>query len=159
MGQYPLVSRFMKGFFNEWPSLPRHCITWDAGTVLAHLRSLSPVQSIPMKQLRHKLVLLMFLLSGQRGQTIHLLDTRNMTLSQGCANFSIGDPIKTTRPGRHIEELRFQAYALDRRLCVHTALTVYLERTLNLRGLESRLQISLKKKPTRPSTETPLGAG
>ena len=144
VGQIPIICRFMKGVFNERPALPKYDVTWDVNIVLHYLKSLSPVNTIPMKLLSHKLAMLLILLSGQRGQTVHLLDVRNMTLSQGYAKFTIGDKIKTTRPGRHVAELAFRAYAPDRRLCVHTALTAYLARTLDVRGKETKLFLTLK---------------
>ena len=144
VGQIPIVYRFMKGVFNERPALPRYNVTWDVNIVLNYLKTLSPVKDISLKMLSHKLVMLLILLSGQRGQTVHLLDVRNMNLSQGYAKFTIGDPIKTTRPGHHVSELIFRAYAPDRRLCVHTALTAYLSRTLDVRGKETKLLITLK---------------
>ena len=67
-----------------------------------------------------------------------------MTLSQGYAKFAIGETIKTTRPGHHIAELAFRAYAPDRRLCVHTALTANQDRTLDVWGKETRLLLTLK---------------
>ena len=159
IGQHPLVSRFLKGFFNDRPALPRYCVTWDVCTVLNYLKGLSPVSTIPIKSLIHKLVMLMLLLSGQRGQTIHLLDTSNMTLSQGYAKFAIGDALKTTRPGHHLDELHFRAYAPDRRLCVHTALKAYLEQTLDNRGKETKLFISLKKPHKAITLDTMKDAG
>ena len=144
IGQHPLISRFLTGVFNDRPALPHYCVTWDVCTVLNYLKQLSPVNTIPIKLLTHKVVMLILLLSGQCGQTIHLRDVRNMSLSQDYANFAIDDALKTTRPGHHLDELHFRAYAPDRRLCFLTALKVYLEHTLENRGNETKL-ISLKK--------------
>lgn len=38
--------------------------------------------------------MLMLLVSGQRGQTLHVLDIRNMILSDSSVSFSIGDFLK-----------------------------------------------------------------
>ena len=121
----------MKGVINERPALPKYDVTWDVNSVLHHLKSLSPVSTIPMKLLSHKLAMLLIWLSGQCGQTMHLLYVRNMTLSHGYAEFTIGDKIKK-RPGYHVAELAFHAYAPDRCLYVGTALTAYLARILFL---------------------------
>ena len=76
----------------------------------------------------------MLLLSGQRGQTLHLLDIRNMSVSELRVSFRIADPLKTSRPGDHLSELVFVAYPTDRRLCVVTSIVCYLERTCAFRG-------------------------
>ena len=78
--------------------------------------------------------MLMLLLSGQRGQTLHLLDTRNMFFTPSKVTFTLGDPLKTSGPKRHLSQITFKAYAPDKRLCVHTTLVSYLKRTLDTRG-------------------------
>lgn len=93
----------------------------------------------------------MLLLSGQRCQVLHLLDTRNMTLTPSTATFQIGDLLKTSRPGHHLSALVFKAYAPDRRLCVHRALSAYLERTLDNRGTVTQLFLT-SKPPFRPAS-------
>ncbi len=142
VGQHPLVVRFLRACFNERPALPKKSVTWDANIVLAYLRSISPAHKVPLAKLTQKLTMLLVLLSGQRGQTIHLLDTRNMTLSKSYACFRIGDPVKQSRPGTHINEVAFKAYAPDRRLCVITALTEYLNRTQETRGTTTQLLLT-----------------
>ena len=128
-GQHPLTNRFMRAAFNQNPTFPKTGVTWDVNIVLQYLKSLSPGHSIPLPDLTKKLVVLCLLLSGQRGQTLMFLDIRNMTLTSSSATFRIGDLIKTTRPNRHLNEVRFRAYAPDRRLCIVTALSHYIRRT------------------------------
>ena len=133
VGQHPLVKRFMRSVFNKRPSLPKYNVTWDVTLVLNYLKTLSPVKYISVALLTKKLVMLMLLLSGQRGQSIHLLDVRNMTLTFSTATFRIADVLKTTKPGSHVQEIAFKAFAPDRRLCVVTVLKEYLKRTLQVR--------------------------
>lgn len=133
-GQHPLVCRFMKAVFNEKPVFPRYNLTWDPQLVLTHLAGLGPNKHLSLLQLSRKLVMLMLLQSGQRGQTLHLFDTRNMFFTPSRVTFTLGDPLKTSGPNSHISQITFKAYAPDRRLCVHTALVSYLQRTLDTRG-------------------------
>ena len=154
VGQHYLVRRFMRATFNERPALPRNNVTWDVQIVLNFLRKCSPVRQIPIAMLTKKLLVLMLLLSGQRGQTVHLLDIRNMTLGAAAATFRLGDPVKATRPGQHIQELKFKAYAPDRRLCVLTVLKAYLSRTLDNRGKVTRLFITTQKPFVAASRDT-----
>ncbi|XP_063856130.1 uncharacterized protein LOC135107471 [Scylla paramamosain] len=133
-GQHPLATRFMKAVFQVRPSLPRYGTTWDPHLILDHIIGLGPDKDLSLIQLSRKLTILMLLLSGQRGQTLHMLDIRNMTVSDSRVSFRIGDPLKTSRPGTHLSELVFVAYPPDRRLCVVTSTMSYLERTNNMRG-------------------------
>ena len=58
VGQHPLVSRLMKGIFQEKPPRPKYTGIWDVSIVLSHLRSLSPVDKLSLKKLTLKLVVL-----------------------------------------------------------------------------------------------------
>ena len=76
----------------------------------------------------------MLLLSGQRGQVLQFLDTRNMTISEFTVSFRIGDLLKTSKPSDHLSEIIFESCAPDERLCVHGVIVSYLDRTLVFRG-------------------------
>lgn len=154
MGKHPLVVRFMKGVFQTRPALPRHGVTWDTDIVLKYIKSLSPVKDLSLKDLTFKLVTLTALLSGQRLQCLHLLDIRNMTLTKSVCKFRIGDLVKTSRPGAHQSELSLPAYAPNRRLCIVTAITEYIERTKVLRSGHTQLFISYMKPHSGVSKDT-----
>ena len=76
-GELPLTKQFMKGVFQEKPSLPQYTITWDPGLLLSFLRRHSPNGILELKMLTFKTVTLLTILSAQGTQTIHLLDIRN----------------------------------------------------------------------------------
>lgn len=145
VGQHPFVTRFCKSVFNQRPCLPKKGVIWDVEVVLTYLRTLSPVKWVSTKLITHKLTMLLLLLSGQRGQTIHLLDTRNMTLTKSKLKFRIGDLVKQTAPNRHVNELAFRAYAPDRRLCIITVIEEYLRRTRPARGSCTNLLLTYGK--------------
>ena len=86
--------RFLKGVFQLHPALPRNEITWDPDIVLHYLRRQAPVKTLSLKSLTIKLATLMALLSGQRAQTLHLLDIRNITLSKNSVKCRLGDVLK-----------------------------------------------------------------
>ena len=94
------------------------------------------------------------LLSGQRIQTIHLLDIRYMTLTESSCSFSISKPVKQTRPGTHVHDLVFQAYFKDPGLCIVECLQEYVIRTKSLRGEETQLLISFVKPHKAVSKDT-----
>ena len=134
--------------------MPKSLVTWDVKMALTYLRSLSPVRSLNLSKLTKKLTVLMLLVAGQRGQTIHLLDVVNMTLTYSRASFRVAEPVKQTRPGKHINEIVFKGYAPDRRLCVVTVLKEYLQRTLNVRGTEKQLLLTTRSPYKGASRDT-----
>ena len=78
IGNHVLIRRFMRGVFLLRPSLPRYNVTWDVNIVLEHIRLMSPLSSLSLLKLSQKLLMLLALLSGQRGQTLHLLNIRDI---------------------------------------------------------------------------------
>ncbi|MPC25694.1 ATP-binding cassette sub-family F member 2 [Portunus trituberculatus] len=97
---------------------------------------------------------LMLLVSGQRGQTLHLLDIRNMTVSNSKVSFRIGDFLKTSRPGNHLSELVFEAYDPNRLICVYTAIRSYLDRTRETRGSTTKFFVTTKNPVKLASRDT-----
>ena len=74
VGVHPMVQRFMKGVFQTRPALPRYQATWDTSVVLSYLKALHPVEELNLQQLTYKLVMLCALVTGQRSQSIHLMN-------------------------------------------------------------------------------------
>lgn len=50
-GQLPTVKQFLKGVFQEKPTLPRYSVTWDPAILLPYLKTLSPVKELTLKML------------------------------------------------------------------------------------------------------------
>ena len=74
VGNHPLVQRFLKGVFQTRPAFPRYTSAWDTSIVLTYLKSLCPPKEISLQNLTHKLVVLCALVTGQRCQTLHLMN-------------------------------------------------------------------------------------
>ena len=55
--------------------------------------------------------------------------------------FTIGEKIKTTRPGKHLAPIELEAYNEDEKVCVVSHLRQYLTKTAPLRGECSKLLI------------------
>ena len=105
-----LVKRFMKGVYTLRPALPRYNVTWDVNVVLKYLKGLSPLESLSLLQISQKLLMLLVLLSGQRGQTIHLMDIKNIFITEDNVQIVIGDLLKNSKPGKQLGELNFPAF-------------------------------------------------
>ena len=95
-----------------------------------------------LAQLTAKVVTLCLLITGQRGQTVWLMDIRNMSWTKTEVRCRIGDLAKTSCPGTHQQELAFEAFPPDRRLCPVTYLCEYYKRTKPLRGPETELFVT-----------------
>ena len=154
VGNHPLVTRFMKGVFQSRPTFPKYTEIWDVNVVLSYLKTLSPVAKLSLKDLTYKVTMMLMLLSGQRIQTIQLLDLKDMTMSKSQFTFKVSSKVKHTKPGRHLQDLKFKAYAPDRRLCIYTYLQKYLAVTKPLRRDETKLLISFKKPYQAVSRDT-----
>lgn len=145
IGSHPLISRFMKGVFTKRPPMPRYECIWDVQIVLNYLRKLAPANSLSLKDLTLKLVMLIALVSAQRSQTIHKLSLNNLSYTGSTAKFQITGLIKQSRPGSSGLTVTLPAYPVDRRLCVFTYLKHYINKTRKLRGEEGQLFISFQR--------------
>ena len=151
-GCHPLVVRFLKGVYSLRPSQPRYSHTWDASVVLNYLINLSPLQSLTLKELSLKLVMLIALTSVSRVQGLKYLKISNMRKSDNCFQFCYTDLLKTSRPGFK-SEMVLKEYTPDRRLCVYSVLEEYLVRTASMRKCDFLL-ISFVKPHDAVSTDT-----
>ena len=74
IGNHPVVSIFMRGIFKNKPPRPRYQTTWDVDKVLTYLSSLDTASNLTLKLLIQKLIMLVALVSAQRGQSLHMMD-------------------------------------------------------------------------------------
>ena len=90
-----------------------------------------------------KLVILFYLLSGQRDQTVKALNIKDMLSEKGKCTFFIKRPMETTKPGFRQSPIAFSEYPSNRKICIVTTITHYLEITKDLR-ITDQLIISYK---------------
>ncbi|XP_055955526.1 uncharacterized protein LOC130010303 [Patella vulgata] len=144
VGQHPLVSRFLKGVFEQRPALPRYNHVWNVETVLNFLEKLSPLVSLTLSQLTIKLVTLLCLLSGQRCQSLHSLNMNDFIWEPEGVTIPITSVIKQSKPNRAQPVLVLPLYS-NENLCVVRTLNEYISRTTNLRGNICNLFITTVK--------------
>ena len=72
----------MKAVFETKKPVPKYTTTWDVSVVFKYLEKLYPNNKISLKNLSLKVVMLILLLSGQRGQTVYLMNLEGMVLSE-----------------------------------------------------------------------------
>lgn len=148
LGEGKLVGRFMRGIFNQSPSLPRYTHTWDVGQVLNFLKTVE-LEGISLKKLSMKLSFLLAILSGQRMQTLRALKISDCILNDNECIFYIRTLLKTSRPSQHMATLKYFSYH-EPNLCIVRHLRLYIQMTESLRsnGIDDLL-ISYVK-PHRP---------
>ena len=154
-GAYPTVTRFLKGVFESRPTVSRYTETWHVGTVLRHLKAIPTTKDVPLKDLTFKTVMLMSLVSAQRGQTIHILNLENMISTESQITFVMSKPIEQTKAGVKSVHVKFTSYPADSTLCVVTTLKEYIARTKDLRGHCKQLFISYLK-PFHPVSRSTI---
>ena len=138
---------FFKGLYNIKPPLPKYTHTWDADTVINYLELLYPLDKLTLKEITLKTLGLIALTSGNRAQSIHLMDLNFMTKQEDCFIFLFKARTKTTKQGvtqPHLEVRRLK----EHKCCVYTTLEEYIRRTKELRT-SSDLWIS-PVKPYKP---------
>ncbi|XP_068674488.1 uncharacterized protein [Montipora foliosa] len=154
IGTHPLVSRFMRGIYKSNPPTPRYHTTWNVQTVLTYLSAQDSVEKLDLKSLTLKLLMLIALVSAQRGQSIHILDTACMKVTESSYEFSLPEHVKQSRPSFKTPSVILKAYPVNTALCVYSHLTEYLRRTQSLRGAETKLFTSFVKPHKRVSRDT-----
>ena len=155
VGKNPLISRLLKGVFQSRAPKPKYTEVWDVQIVLSYLRTLHPVDLLSLKNLPFKFLMLLLLVSGQVGQTIHMLDLNEMIVSDNGFTFAIVNHLKQSRPGYHNPQLKLVPFE-DSSVCVVTTCKEYLKRTKSLRGNQSKLVISYVKPFKEVSRDTRL---
>lgn len=148
-GKLPLVKRLLKGVYELRPVFPKYTFIWDVKTVFEYFRSLPEPDKLNLKTLSQKLAMLLSLLSGgQRCQTIHSINIVDMIVTENSIIIPIMSKLKQSKPGQHMSPMQFKGYPNEKKLCVVTHLSVYLERTKHLR--KSPLLFIATIKPHNP---------
>ena len=120
VGMHPLVCRYLKGVFNEFPVLPKYSFTWDVGVVLKYISSMDTEN---VQHLSQKLATLLAILCGQRAQEIlSLIDIRNITMEETSLIIRIRDLVKTANRKFHNGESKSPKYIENTNICPVTTL-------------------------------------
>ena len=151
----PLLARFMKGVFNYKPVIPKASFTWDVSVLLKHLAKLSPPKALNLITLSAKLATLLLLLSGQRGQSIYLLNLEDVEVNPNNLILRFSELLKQSKPGRHLDEVMIPAYP-EERLCVVATFKEYIKRTAGLRKSKTGKLFIVTKKPHQSASRDTL---
>ena len=154
-GEHRDVKKFMKGVNNIRPTEPRYVDTWDPDLVLNLFLSWAPAKNLSIELLTMKTVVLLLLVSGRRPQIIKNLTIDHMQIKGNSYEFQFKQhDLKEGRLNYKPDALKLPKYPANKKLCIHHYLTVYLERTLDIRGSERSLFLTLNKPHIKPSSDT-----
>lgn len=140
IGNHPVVCRVVKGVFHNRPPLPKYQETWDVDTVLHLLNTWPPAESLSLQQLTYRTVMLVALLTGQRGQTIHNLTVDDVKLYESKCILVYSSLLKQSRPGLHVKPIEIECFS-NKKLCIVHHLSLYIRKTRELRK-DNKLFIS-----------------
>ena len=109
--------------------------------MLDYLKSLPQWDSLSLKMLTLKIVLLLALVTLGRVSSLLHIDIQNLVVTSSCLKFVPSKLHKQSRPGYGLKCVVIEAFK-DKRLCPVSAILSYLSRTKSLRGSETQLLIS-----------------
>lgn len=153
MGQDFRLKRFFKGVYNLRPSLPKYSETWDPIIVLNSVKNISN-STCSFEELSSKLAVLILLATGQRVQTLSLIECVNIVKTSSEIRIKIPRRIKTSARNRLQPILCLPFFNENENICVARTLMSYLERTESRRGTIQELFITTTKPFKKASTQT-----
>ena len=153
IGQHPLVSRLLKGAFQSRPPLPRYSGTWDISKVPAFLDGHTLDSSTPLKQLTLRTVMLLALTRPSRLADLAKLNLAGLRTTPEGAVFLPTALAKQSTANKAIKDFFFPRFPDNVKLCPVHSLSLYIERTKQLRGTATQLFIAIIK-PHLPVTSS-----
>jgi integrase len=105
---------------------------------------LQNLDDMTLLQLSCKLSMLFLLVTAQRCQTLHLIETTDITLSEDIVTIFPNHVLKQTKPGKHLGVIKLKAFNNNKTLCVVHTLKEYLRRTQSLRQGKKLLISTMK---------------
>ena len=148
IGQHPLVSRFLKGVFNQRPPTPKYSCTWDVDIVLQYIRRLPRNEEHSFQSLSQKLAMLMALTNADRSSDLAALDLDYVRPQINGIKFIIPGLTKTRRSGPPLKAF-YPSFVKEPKLCPVKAFEHYQDRSQKLRasqqGTRNPLFISVRK--------------
>ena len=133
IGSRPNGCRLVKGTFEERPALPKYTDTWYVSQVLDHLCLLPTISELTLKQLTLRTVMLLTLLTGQRGHASHLVTVDDLRMSKDKCAIVSSSKHTQTKAGVHTAPAEISAFESNLKLSLVSHLREYLRRTASLR--------------------------
>ena len=153
-GSHAYVKWLLKGVYERNPPKPRYTEFWNVDKVLVMFKDWGSNHTLHIKKLSFKLVMLLLLVTSQRGQTVVNLDVRDMDVLEDKVVFKMRKLLKHNRVGDPLDSIILRNFLECKRLCVVRCLKAYLIKTQLVRG-HSQLLLSYVR-PFRPISRDTL---
>ena len=137
VGQHPLVTRMLKGTFNERPPLPKYSFFWDVGLVLHYLKNLGNNEMLSLRWTTIKLAMLLALTRLSRSVDLSKLDIQGHSYTASGVTFKAQHLSKQSRPSKSLADFFYPRFPEDPLLCPVVTLQAYESKTLEFRDLKS----------------------
>ena len=112
----------MKGVFSLRPPKPKYFVTWDVRQVLDFLKTWSPVESLWLKQLTLKLVMLAALIKAARSSSVNKMNLCFRYFKPDGVLFKVPGLTKCAGRKRPLQNVFLASFLPDRRLCFENIL-------------------------------------
>ena len=132
-GSNPAVVLLCRGASTTNPSKGRYTGFWDVVEVLELFQEWGQNEKLSLKVLTYKVVMLLLLITAQRGQTILNLSLQDAVFERDEVTFFLQTLLKHNRAGDSLDVITLNAFDADRDVCVVDALHEYVKRTKDLR--------------------------
>ena len=133
IGKHPMMAKFMKRVFSLRPPEPKYFIMWDVRQVLNFLKTWAPAESLSLKQLTLKLVMLAALITAARSSSVNKMDLCFRYFKPNGVLFKIPGLTKYAGQKRPLQKLFLAGFPPDRSLWFVKYLKRYEKVTKNLR--------------------------
>ncbi|XP_037299426.1 uncharacterized protein LOC119190770 [Manduca sexta] len=137
------IKRLFRGFYKLRPPRPKYNSTWDVSCLLDYIEN-NYIQQTKLEDMTKKTVTLLMLATGQRAQTMALININNTIVRDDCINIKIDKLIKTSGPNRYQPFLTIPFFNSRVGICPAKAVIDYINITKKLRSSD-KLFISTKK--------------
>jgi len=137
IGQHPLITRMLKGAFNERPPIARYSTFWDVGVVLKYLKGLGENDKLSLRLLTLKSVMLLALTRPARSVDLSKLDITARSFSGEGVTFKAQHLSKQSRASKPLADFFYPRYPEDQTICPVVTLQAYEARTLEFRAWSS----------------------
>ena len=132
IGKHPMITRLLKGAFHARPPLPRYTATWSVQSVLQYIKGMGATTSLSLKQLSHKLCMLLALARPSWSADLASLQIDRCRFNPEGVAFLPAALAKQSRPCKALTEYFFPSFPHNRELCPVATVRQYLTVTSSL---------------------------
>ena len=156
ISEHPMISRFLRGIFNQHPPMPKYAEIWDINIVLDYYANRMDNNELSMMQLTQKLSLLLMILGSQRRHTLTTIDQNNVVIETDKMILLPNQLQKQTKPGNSISPIVYCRYPYNGKLCVVQCMEEYIKRRSTLVDEHVAPLFITVGKPHRPATSNTI---